>query len=527
MISRTRLVYGLLLAVWGLIVTWQVVEHDRVKASARAALINRSRDITTTLGLVIRSQRRFGVSIVSQERMESALKELVKPGDHNSNSAPAVASKSAKEVETFTSREPIAIALLNASGEVVASAGGPIDLETKGMMQKGEHWEEHRVVLVNLIDLGAPYSPEGTNNQRTIILPPRVGPRGPRPEGTTNGPGGWTNFVDGTNLGAFPNFRMAKGTNAGPATNTTSLPGESNALTQAATNQETNATLPGTTGSNVAQAGPPSERPPGERRPRLGRPPWMSEPEYKSLLETRGLHGVIIAMSTENFRRASAQDLWIRFLICCFAGLSVGGLGLAWRNVSKSSELQMRLLRASELNSHLKQMNLAAAGLAHETRNPLNIIRGLAQMVSKQEDTSPEIRKKVRDILDETDRVTAQLNEFINYSRPREVRRSVVAASSLIGEVVRALSYDIDEKKIHLEKTGEELTIEADEQLLRQALSNLLLNATQAVTAHGEIRVAVQSEENGEASIEIIDNGPGVAEHQRLEIFKPYFTTHA
>jgi signal transduction histidine kinase len=252
----------------------------------------------------------------------------------------------------------------------------------------------------------------------------------------------------------------------------------------------------------------------------------MSEAEYKSLLETRGLHGVIIAMSTENFRRASAQDLWIRFLICCFAGLSVGGLGLAWRNVSKSSELQMRLLRASELNSHLKQMNLAAAGLAHETRNPLNIIRGLAQMVSKQEDASPEIRKKVRDILDETDRVTAQLNEFINYSRPREVRRSVVAVGSLIGEVVRALSYDIDEKKIHLEKGGEQLSIEADEQLLRQCLFNLLLNATQAVATHGEIRVAAQSEENGEASIEIIDNGPGVAEHQRLEIFKPYFTTH-
>jgi signal transduction histidine kinase len=253
----------------------------------------------------------------------------------------------------------------------------------------------------------------------------------------------------------------------------------------------------------------------------------MSEAEYKSLLETRGLHGVIIAMSTENFRRASAQDLWIRFLICCFATASVGGLGLAWRNVSKSSELQMRLVRASELNSHLKQMNLAAAGLAHETRNPLNIIRGLAQMVTKQEDASPEIRKKLRDILDETDRVTAQLNEFINYSRPREVRRSVVMVSSLVGEVVRALSYDIDEKKIHLEKAGEELSIEADEQLLRQCLFNLLLNATQAVGQHGEIRVNVQREINGEATIEIIDNGPGVPEHQRLEIFKPYFTTHA
>src|SRR2546426_10181169 len=76
---RTRLVYGLLLAVWAVVVIWQVLEHDRVEKAARAALINRSRDITTTLGVVIRSQRFRGV--VLQERLEPALKELVKSGE--------------------------------------------------------------------------------------------------------------------------------------------------------------------------------------------------------------------------------------------------------------------------------------------------------------------------------------------------------------------------------------------------------------------------------------------------------------
>src|SRR2546425_99728 len=113
MSMRTRLVYGSLIAVWALIVAWQAVEHDRIKTSAREALRNRSRDITTTLGLVIRSQRRFGV--VSQERLESALKELVKSGELNS------------------------IALLNASGDVVISAGGPIDFRPKGMRHAGGH----------------------------------------------------------------------------------------------------------------------------------------------------------------------------------------------------------------------------------------------------------------------------------------------------------------------------------------------------------------------------------------------------
>src|SRR5258706_7573511 len=111
-IKRTGLAFAVLAAVWLVIVAWQGFEHNRVKKASRTPLLNRSQDITTTLGLVIRSQRRFG-SIVSQERLEPALTELVKSG----------------ELE--------AVALVNASGEVVASAGTPIELESKHMMQTG------------------------------------------------------------------------------------------------------------------------------------------------------------------------------------------------------------------------------------------------------------------------------------------------------------------------------------------------------------------------------------------------------
>src|SRR3989442_5623079 len=103
MISRTQPVYGLLIALWCLVVVWQVVEHGWTKEAARSALINRSRDITRTLEAVIQSQRRFGGLLVS-ERLESALKELVKSGELTS------------------------VALPNAAGEVVASAGPAIDV---------------------------------------------------------------------------------------------------------------------------------------------------------------------------------------------------------------------------------------------------------------------------------------------------------------------------------------------------------------------------------------------------------------
>ena len=238
------------------------------------------------------------------------------------------------------------------------------------------------------------------------------------------------------------------------------------------------------------------------------------------------LHGLVLAMSTDNYRAVCTTDLWLRFIIGFFAGISALGAGLAWRNMGRTAELQIRLVRASELNSHLKELNLAAAGLAHETRNPLNIIRGQAQMLSRLPEAAPEVREKSRTIVDETDKVTAQLTEFINYSRPREVRRTRVVLTAAASEIVRTLGLDIEEKKLRVEVGGEALAVEADEQLLRQVLFNLLINAIQAVDAGGKIQVLVQRAGPAEAVLEVRDDGPGVPPENRREIFKPYFTTH-
>ena len=70
------------------------------------------------------------------------------------------------------------------------------------------------------------------------------------------------------------------------------------------------------------------------------------------------------------------------------------------------------------------------------------------------------------------------------------------------------------------------LTIQADEQLLRQALFNLVINAIQAVPAHGEIWIRAGRGSTG-AFVEVADNGPGVAPEHVPELFKPYFTTHS
>jgi len=252
----------------------------------------------------------------------------------------------------------------------------------------------------------------------------------------------------------------------------------------------------------------------------------MSEQEFQALIRKQGVHSFVMMLSTAPVRAAASHDLWLRALITALGTVAAMSFGLAWRGLLRSSELEVRLARAAELNARLKEMNLAAAGLAHETKNPLNIIRGMAQVISKLDQIPEEVRQKTRQIIEETDRVTSQLNDFINYSRPREVHRKIVDLNAVIAEVARALTHDLEEKSVQLVVQQDLPRIEADEALLRQALFNLFLNAIQAVPIQGQIQVAAQRTGPAEAALEIRDNGPGVPPEHRTEIFKPYFTTH-
>src|SRR6266536_1322122 len=145
--KRTRLAYGILLGVWGIIAAWQTVEHHRVKMSARAALIKRSKDIADIITGVIGSASFRG--IVIQDRLESALNRLVKPG------------------------ELISVALLNASNDVVAAVGSPMDPELTGNMQERDHWGQKTVTFVSPVYLGGGSATEdGTNYPPILVQPP-------------------------------------------------------------------------------------------------------------------------------------------------------------------------------------------------------------------------------------------------------------------------------------------------------------------------------------------------------------------
>jgi len=471
---RSTAIYGFLLVFWLLVMGWQVREHVLVREAAKTELRGRAEVYANFLSATIRGQR--WRNAVIRERLEPIMQNLVTNGPVGPS-------------------ELISVMLLNTNGDPVISVG-PTNFLQPAAMQDGEYWGPKTVTFVKPV-----YGVETTNS--ILVIP---GPRdftndmrgrdfsrqGPPGEFPTNGPDNFPPPPDGqTNFAGGPHEPFRDGMDGPPP--------------------------PGGGGGEM--------RPDGRR----GRGPrflgWMSEEQIKEWTSKYQLHGLMMTMSTDRIRAGALNDLWLRFVIVFFAGISAAGYGLAWRTVGRTSELQIRLVRASEMNTHLREMNLAAAGLAHETRNPLNIIRGMAQMLSRQADATPEIKEKSNAIVGETDKVTAQLNEFINYSRPREIRRAMLPLPKAVQEVVRALNFDMEEKKVKLEVKGEPVTVEADEQLFRQMLFNLLLNAVQALQPGGEIQV-ITGKRVAEGFLEIRDNGPGVPPERRKEIFKPYFTTH-
>ncbi len=433
--TRRLGVPAVLLAVALGVCGWQWAEHRAFARSAVQTLVNRGRDITSTLGVVVRSQRRYGL-IVSKDRIESALQDLVRPGELES------------------------IAILGATGETIASAGGPIPVTPDMLRAPGPHWRDRTVTLMNLMDLGFNASDAAARPAPAIVV---SDPRAFRPGQTRRS----------AEAGVAP------------------------------------------------KAGENSEA--AAARTPFGRPSWMSREDYDAVIQKQGMHSLVVSLSTDEMHRAVNSDLLLRSLVGLLALGAAVLSTLAWRNVVRNSELQIRLVKAGEMNARLSEMNFAAAGLAHETRNPLNLIRGLAHLIAAEPATPPRLKAHAAGILEEADRVTVQLNEFINYSKPREVHAVPVEVSRLVADVARTLQPDLEEKKIVFTPPAP-LTIAADPPLLRQALFNLILNAVQAADPGGRIEARWSVSGDGEATLEIRDDGPGVPAAERTNIFKPYVT---
>lgn len=246
---------------------------------------------------------------------------------------------------------------------------------------------------------------------------------------------------------------------------------------------------------------------------------------FNRLYETHGLNKFSVVIDGQLVEAALMRDLSLRLTV---SGLSLAmflGLAYFWKTKQRAFSLQKKLMVADAQNRYLEDLSLSAAGLAHEIRNPLNVVISRSQGLTTAYDNLEQLEQASRVICSESERIHARLNEFINYSKPKAPEKQWVSFPEMAKQLAGAMEEDLDTAGLTFKVSGEVDRIWADPQMLRQILFNLMLNACRYGGA-GDALTLVINRVDGGYTFSVKDNGAGVASALTEEIFRPYVTGH-
>jgi two-component system, NtrC family, sensor histidine kinase HydH len=193
----------------------------------------------------------------------------------------------------------------------------------------------------------------------------------------------------------------------------------------------------------------------------------------------------------------------------------------AWVMAIRSRLLAEQLRAERARSAHLEDLGLAAAGLAHETKNPLGIISGIAQQVARNPEVPEQSRSMIETIIDEVDKSASRLGRFMTFARRQEINKVPLDIRKLVSRIAEILQPEFDAAGVTLEVDCPPMTVLADEDMLRQILVNLLLNSLQASSPGNRVMVRMERH-GGLANLVVEDQGRGIPPELLPNIFKPY-----
>lgn len=202
-----------------------------------------------------------------------------------------------------------------------------------------------------------------------------------------------------------------------------------------------------------------------------------------------------------------------------------GGMVILVRDISRLKNLSEEINR----NKRLASLGKLSSGIAHEIRNPLSAISGLAQFLHQSLDESDERKTDLSIILKEVDRLNQLINQILDFSRPKKLEFSKFSLHKMLEELIHLLQLEKNKKVIsfRLYAKHKNIFIDADRNQLKQALMNIILNSIQSIDKKGQISISLDSmlSKNKEMTqITIIDNGSGIDSADLPHIFDPFFT---
>jgi signal transduction histidine kinase len=165
-------------------------------------------------------------------------------------------------------------------------------------------------------------------------------------------------------------------------------------------------------------------------------------------------------------------------------------------------------------------------GLAHELRNPLGAVRGLAQLLHEQR-ANTDSPGHTTLMLSEIDRMVERLEEFLDYARPRKKKEERVDLGELARKTATLLRPDAELAGLSLDvdlQGSQSKEVIGDGAALEELVLNLTLNAIEASSPGGQLRLLVDSVRTG-PRVRVVDTGHGISPGDLPRLFDPYFTT--
>lgn len=204
-------------------------------------------------------------------------------------------------------------------------------------------------------------------------------------------------------------------------------------------------------------------------------------------------------------------------------GQTVGAV-VTMEDLTEVRDLTEQLMRAEKLTA----LGELVAGVAHEVRNPLGVIRASVQMIEQEMREGCASAELTHVMLQEIDRLDSVVNALLDFGRPSEAQFGPVEPARVLDEVVLltrqyAKSQGVDVSADYGDKLP---LIRADEDRMKQVFVNLISNAIQAMPGGGSLRISA-ADSDGYLRLAFADTGVGMAEEEKRRIFDPFHTTRA
>ncbi|MGZ4841849.1 MAG: ATP-binding protein [Candidatus Angelobacter sp.] len=241
---------------------------------------------------------------------------------------------------------------------------------------------------------------------------------------------------------------------------------------------------------------------------------------------------------------SSISELLMRVLFFFFVAMTVNRFVMQYRVQVRRYQVLSETL--SEANRSLKlaqeeaqraerlaALGQLSAGLAHEIRNPLGVIKGSAEILTQKLDNADPLAKELAGyIYTEVNRVSALVSRFLDFARPSQLDLGASDLAVVVERCLKTVSEQGACKKVNIQRdfVSGLPQVMLDQDLCDQVFTNLFMNACEAMGEEGgdlRVRLHATNEKTGEGGVvvEIEDSGPGVPPELKEQIFNPFVTT--